>query len=206
MSFLPTFSGNLETLTVSVTFAYLIGSIPSGIIWAKFFKLGSLKNIGSGNIGATNVLRTGNKIAAFLTLFCDAGKGFVAVFLAEMFTQELTIQAVCLFVFIGHCFPIWLKFKGGKGVATYIGIVSSMNLLFGFITCMIWLLTATMLRMSSLSALISAVFGPILVYFILDSSYLGISIVLTFLIFWTHKTNIYRILNGTEPSINVILK
>ena len=206
MSFLPTFSGNLETLTVSVTFAYLIGSIPSGIIWAKFFKLGSLRNIGSGNIGATNVLRTGNRIAAFLTLFCDAGKGFVAVFLAEMFTQELTIQAVCLFVFIGHCFPIWLKFKGGKGVATYIGIVSSMNLLFGFITCMIWLLTATMLRMSSLSALISAVFGPILVYFILDSSYLGISIVLTFLIFWTHKTNIYRILNGTEPSINVILK
>ena len=206
MSFLPTFSGNLETLTVSVTFAYLIGSIPSGIIWAKFFKLGSLKNIGSGNIGATNVLRTGNKVASFLTLICDAGKGFVAVFLAEIFTQELTVQAVCLFVFIGHCFPIWLKFKGGKGVATYIGIVSSINLLFGFITCMIWLLSATMSRMSSLSALISALFGPILVYFILDSSYLGISIVLTFLIFWTHKTNIYRILNGTEPSINVILK
>jgi glycerol-3-phosphate acyltransferase PlsY len=206
MSFVPTFSENLETLTVSVTFAYLIGSIPSGIIWAKFFKLGSLKNIGSGNIGATNVLRTGNRIAAFLTLFCDAGKGFVAVFLAEMFTQEFTVQAVCLFVFIGHCFPIWLKFKGGKGVATYIGIVSSINLLFGFITCMIWLLSATMSRTSSLSALISAVFGPILVYFILDSSYLGISIVLTFLIFWTHKTNIYRILNGTEPSINVILK
>ena len=206
MSFLPTFSGNLETLTVSVTFAYLIGSIPSGIIWAKFFKLGSLKNIGSGNIGATNVLRTGNKIAAFLTLICDAGKGFVAVFLAEMFTQELTVQAVCLFVFIGHCFPIWLKFKGGKGVATYIGIVSSINLLFGLITCMIWLLSATMSRMSSLSALISAIFGPILVYFLLDSSYLSMSIALTFLIFWTHKTNIYRILNGTEPSINVILK
>ncbi|MDG2429922.1 MAG: glycerol-3-phosphate 1-O-acyltransferase PlsY [Paracoccaceae bacterium] len=206
MSFVPTFSENLETLIVSVTFAYLIGSIPSGIIWAKFFKLGSLKNIGSGNIGATNVLRTGNKIAALLTLLCDAGKGFVAVFLAEMFTQELTIQAVCLFVFIGHCFPIWLKFKGGKGVATYIGIVSSINLLFGFTTCMIWLLSATMSRTSSLSALISAVFGPILVYFILDSSYLGISIALTFLIFWTHKTNIYRILNGTEPSINVTLK
>ena len=206
MSFLPTFSGNLETLTVSVTFAYLIGSIPSGIIWAKFFKLGSLKNIGSGNIGATNVLRTGNRIAAFLTLLCDAGKGFVAVFLAEIFTQELTVQAVCLFVFIGHCFPIWLKFKGGKGVATYIGIVSSINLLFGLITCMIWLLSATMSRMSSLSALISATFGPILIYFMLEPSYLGISIALTFLIFWTHKTNIYRILNGTEPSINVILK
>ena len=206
MSFVPTLSENLETLTVSVTFAYLIGSIPSGIIWAKFFKLGSLKNIGSGNIGATNVLRTGNKIAAFLTLICDAGKGFVAVFLAEIFTQELTVQAVCLFVFIGHCFPIWLKFKGGKGVATYIGIVSSINLLFGLITCMIWLLSATMSRMSSLSALISATFGPILIYFMLDSSYLGISIALTFLIFWTHKTNIYRILNGTEPSINVILK
>ena len=206
MSFVPTLSENLETLTVSVTFAYLIGSIPSGIIWAKFFKLGSLKNIGSGNIGATNVLRTGNKIAAFLTLICDAGKGFVAVFLAEIFTQELTVQAVCLFVFIGHCFPIWLKFKGGKGVATYIGIVSSINLLFGLITCMIWLLSAAMSRMSSLSALICATFGPILVYFMLDSNYLSMSIALTFLIFWTHKTNIYRILNGTEPSINVILK
>ena len=206
MSFVPTFSEGLVTLTVSVTFAYLIGSIPSGIIWAKFFKLGSLKNIGSGNIGATNVLRTGNKIAAFLTLICDAGKGFVAVFLAEIFTQELTVQAVCLFVFIGHCFPIWLKFKGGKGVATYIGIVSSINLLFGLLTCMIWLLSATMSRMSSLSALISAIFGPIFVYFLLDSSYLSMSIALTFLIFWTHKTNIYRILNGTEPSINVILK
>jgi glycerol-3-phosphate acyltransferase PlsY len=206
MSFVPTFSEGLVTLTVSVTFAYLIGSIPFGIIWAKFFKLGSLKNIGSGNIGATNVLRTGNKIAALLTLFCDAGKGFVAVFLAEMFAQELTVQAVCLSVFIGHCFPIWLKFKGGKGVATYIGIVSSINLLFGLLTCMIWLLSATMSRMSSLSALISAIFGPILVYFLLDSSYLSMSIALTFLIFWTHKTNIYRILNGTEPSINVILK
>jgi glycerol-3-phosphate acyltransferase PlsY len=206
MSFVPTFSEGLVTLTVSVTFAYLIGSIPFGIIWAKFFKLGSLKNIGSGNIGATNVLRTGNKIAALLTLFCDAGKGFVAVFLAEMFAQELTVQAVSLSVFIGHCFPIWLKFKGGKGVATYIGIVSSINLLFGLLTCMIWLLSATMSRMSSLSALISAIFGPILVYFLLDSSYLSMSIALTFLIFWTHKTNIYRIFNGTEPSINVILK
>lgn len=206
MSFVPTFSENLQTLMVSLTCAYLIGSIPSGLIWAKFFELGNLKNIGSGNIGATNVLRTGNKIAALLTLLCDAGKGFVAVFLAEMFAQELTVQAVCLFVFIGHCFPIWLKFKGGKGVATYIGIVSSINLLFGFITCMIWLLSATMSRMSSLSALISAVFGPILVYFILGSSYLGMSIALTCLIFWTHKTNIFRILNGTEPSINVILK
>ena len=183
-----------------------MGSIPFGFILAKIFLKKDIRNLGSGNIGATNVLRTGNKIAAFLTLICDAGKGFVAVFLAEIFTQELTVQAVCLFVFIGHCFPIWLKFKGGKGVATYIGIVSSINLLFGLITCMIWLLSATMSRMSSLSALISATFGPILIYFLLDSTYLGISIALTFLIFWTHKTNIYRILNGTEPSINVILK
>ena len=191
---------------LSAILGYVVGSIPFGLLLVKLAGQGDIRSVGSGNIGATNVLRTGNKIAAFLTLICDAGKGFVAVFLAEIFTQELTVQAVCLFVFIGHCFPIWLKFKGGKGVATYIGIVSSINLLFGLITCMIWLLSATMSRMSSLSALISATFGPILIYFMLDSSYLGISIALTFLIFWTHKTNIYRILNGTEPSINVILK
>ena len=149
MNFLPIYHDNLLTLILSVIVAYLLGSIPFGLIWAKIFKLGSLKDIGSGNIGATNVLRTGNKIAAFLTLLCDAGKGFVAVLCAELLTQEFTIQAVCLLVFIGHCFPIWLKFKGGKGVATYMGIVISINFTFGIITCMIWLLSAVILRVTS---------------------------------------------------------
>ncbi|MAN00850.1 MAG: glycerol-3-phosphate acyltransferase, partial [Rhodobacteraceae bacterium] len=149
MKFLPVFSEDLATLVFFIVFAYLLGSIPFGIIWAKVFKLGSLKDIGSGNIGATNVLRTGNKLAAFLTLFCDGGKGFVTVLLAKLLTEEFTVQAVCLFVFIGHCFPIWLKFKGGKGVATYIGIVISINFIFGLVTCLIWLLSAAILRISS---------------------------------------------------------
>ena len=139
MNFLPIHNDDPLKLILSIIIAYLLGSIPFGLIWAKIFKLGNLKDIGSRNIGATNVLRTGNKIAAFLTLLCDAGKGFVAVLCAELLTQEFTIQAVCLFVFIGHCFPIWLKFKGGKGVATYIGIVTSISFTFGIITCMIWL-------------------------------------------------------------------
>ena len=203
MSFLPVFSEDLATLVFFIIFAYLLGSIPFGLIWAKVFKLGSLKNIGSGNIGATNVLRTGNKIAAFLTLVCDVGKGFGAVLFAELLTEEFTVQAVCLFVFIGHCFPIWLKFKGGKGVATYIGIVISINFLFGLVTCMIWLLSAAILRISSLSALISTISGPFIVFFLLDPSFLCMSSVLTFLIFWTHRANIRRILNGTEANINV---
>ena len=203
MSFLPVFSEDLATLVFFIIFAYLLGSIPFGLIWAKVFKLGSLKNIGSGNIGATNVLRTGNKIAAFLTLVCDVGKGFGAVLFAELLTEEFTVQAVCLFVFIGHCFPVWLKFKGGKGVATYIGIVISINFLFGLVTCMIWLLSAAILRISSLSALISTISGPFIVFFLLDPSFLGMSSVLTFLIFWTHRANIRRILNGTEANINV---
>ena len=203
MNFLPIYNDDLLTLILSITIAYLLGSIPFGLIWAKIFKLGSLKDIGSGNIGATNVLRTGNKIAAILTLLCDAGKGFVAVLCAGLLTQEFTIHAVCLFVFIGHCFPIWLKFKGGKGVATYIGIVTSINFTFGIITCMIWLLSAVIFRVSSLSALISAIFGPFLVYFFLKSSFFGMSILLTCLIFFTHRQNIRRILNGTETRINV---
>ncbi len=203
MRVLPVFSEDLETLVFFIVFAYLLGSIPFGVIWTKIFKLGSLKDIGSGNIGATNVLRTGNKVAAFLTLVCDGGKGFVAVLFAGLLTQEFTVQAVCLFVFIGHCFPIWLKFNGGKGVATYIGVVMSINLLFGLLTCTIWLLSAVILRMSSLSALISTISGPFIVFFLLDSSYLGMSTVLTCLIFWTHRANIRRILNGTEAHINV---
>jgi len=203
MNFLPIYHDNLLTLILSVIVAYLLGSIPFGLIWANIYKLGNLKDIGSGNIGATNVLRTGNKIAAFLTLICDAGKGLVAVSCAEMLTDEFTVQAVCLFVLIGHCFPIWLQFKGGKGVATYIGIAISINFTVGIITCMIWLLSAVILRMSSLSALISAIFGPFLVYFLLKTSFIGMSILLTCMIFFTHRQNIRRILNGTETRISV---
>ena len=203
MKFLPVFSEDPATLVFFIVMAYLLGSIPSGVIWAKVFKLGSLKDIGSGNIGATNVLRTGNKLAAVLTLFCDGGKGFVTVLLAKLITDEFTVQSVCLFVFIGHCFPIWLKFKGGKGVATYIGIVISINFFFGLVTCLIWLLSAAILRISSLSALISTVSGPFIVFFLLDSSFLGMSVILSCLIFWTHRANIRRILNGTEANINV---
>ena len=182
---------------------YLIGSVPFGLLLVKFSGLGDIRSVGSGNIGATNVLRTGNKIAAFLTLFCDGGKGFVAVLFAKLLTEEFTVQAVCLFVFIGHCFPIWLKFKGGKGVATYIGIVISINFFFGLVTCLIWLLSAAILRISSFSALISTMSGPLIVFFLLDSSFLGMSTTLSCLIFWTHRANIRRILNGTESNINV---
>ena len=203
MKLLPIFNGDLAPLIFSIIIAYLLGSIPFGLIWANIYKLGNLKDIGSGNIGATNVLRTGNKIAAFLTLICDAGKGLVAVSCAEMLTDEFTVQAVCVFVLIGTCFPIWLQFKGGKGVATYIGIAISINFTVGIITCMIWLLSAVILRMSSLSALISAIFGPFLVYFLLKTSFIGMSILLTCMIFFTHRQNIRRILNGTETRISV---
>ena len=139
----------------------------------------------------------GKKYAAFV-LLGDVFKGIIPILL---FDQNLIIYGVAAVV--GHIYPIFYKFKGGKGVATYIGIVISINFIFGLVTCLIWLLSAAVLRISSFSALISAISGPFLVFFLLDPNLLGMSAMLSCLIFWTHRANIRRILNGTESNINV---
>jgi len=153
---IPALELGLMNIFLVILFAYLIGSIPFGIIISKIMGLGNLRNIGSGNIGATNVLRTGNKLAAILTLIFDLLKGAISVIITYYIFNDTTAQIAALSSFLGHCFPIWLKFKGGKGVATFIGISLALYWPAGILICLTWVLTAFLSRISSLSALISS--------------------------------------------------
>jgi len=183
------------------SFAYLMGSIPFGMVIAKVMGLGNLRDIGSGNIGATNVLRTGNKLAAFLTVVFDAGKGVVAVLLANYFFGETAAQIAGLFAFLGHLYPIWLKFKGGKGVAVFLGILLAINFWAGLAACLTWLVTAIIIRISSASALVASLLAPVWLCLI-DTRSGVLSVVIMALLIWVkHKDNIKRILKGTEPKI-----
>ncbi len=180
---------------------YLSGSIPYGLLIAKAFGLGNLRTIGSGNIGATNVLRTGRKPAAALTLLLDGGKGAAAVLLARALAGEDAAQLAGLAAFCGHCFPVWLRFKGGKGVATFIGLVLALAWPVGLATCATWLVTALITRTSSFSALLAAALSTIWMVFLGQGTLIVLGAALTVLIFWTHRANIARLRAGTEPKI-----
>lgn len=180
---------------------YLLGSIPFGLVIARLFGLGDLREIGSGNIGATNVLRTGNKPAALLTLILDSGKGAAAVLLARYFAGDTAAMLAGGAAFLGHCFPVWLGFKGGKGVATFLGTLLALHFPLGLGGCAIWLLTASISRISSLSALLAAAFAPILAWAMGRLELVPVCLFIAVLIFIRHKTNISRLLNGTEPRI-----
>lgn len=180
---------------------YLFGSIPFGIVMARVFGLGDLRKIGSGNIGATNVLRTGNKTAALLTLLLDAGKGGIIVLLARAVTGEDAAQIAGLMAFIGHCFPVWLGFKGGKGVATYFGILFALSLPIGAIAGAIWLLIAATLRYSSMAALFTAGWIPVIVAYMSLGPYFILLILLGIFIYFRHWENIGRLRAGTETKI-----
>ena len=180
---------------------YLLGSIPSGVLLARAMNLGNLREIGSGNIGATNVLRTGNKKAAALTLLGDAGKGVVAVLLARAFAAEDAVQIAGLLAFIGHCFPVWLGFKGGKGVATYIGIMLALAWPVGLAVCGIWLLVALVSRYSSLAALVAAGWAPVVMAFTGYGTSFFLGIALCLLMYARHSANIKRLRAGTETKI-----
>ena len=192
----------LMNIFLVILFAYLIGSIPFGIIISKIMGLGNLRNIGSGNIGATNVLRTGNKLAAILTLIFDLLKGAIAVIITYYIFNDTTAQIAALSSFLGHCFPIWLKFKGGKGVATFIGISLALYWPAGILICLTWVLTAYLSRISSLSALISSLSSILWVWILGVPSAVFVMIVLTILIWYRHIENIKRIIKNTEPKIN----
>ena len=195
----------LETAPILLGLAavggYLLGSIPFGIVMARLFGLGDLREIGSGNIGATNVLRTGNKVAAFLTLVLDAGKGGIAVLIARALLAEDAAQIAGLFAFLGHLYPVWLGFRGGKGVATFIGTVLALNPLIGAATCATWLATAAFSRMSSLSALLAASLTPVWAWLLGAPQTVLLLILLAGLIIFRHAENIRRLLAGTEPRI-----
>lgn len=182
-------------------FGYLLGSIPFGMLLASLMGLGNLRNIGSGNIGATNVLRTGNKLAAFLTLILDGGKGAVAVLIVRDIGGEFAAYLAALGAMFGHCYPIWLKFKGGKGVATVLGVYLALALPLGAIACATWLMTAILFKISSLSALVAVALTIPIAVLLGYPQMLWLTLALAALVYWRHRSNIARILNGTEPKI-----
>ncbi|MBO9445673.1 glycerol-3-phosphate 1-O-acyltransferase PlsY [Ruegeria sp. R14_0] len=198
---MPIIDSAMTQLILWAALGYLMGSVPFGMVIAKVMGLGNLRNIGSGNIGATNVLRTGNKAAAALTLIFDAAKGAVAVLLARTLAGEDAAQIAAMAAFLGHCFPIWLGFKGGKGVATFLGIWLALDWRIGVACCLTWLVAAAIWRISSLAALVAAGMSIVWVLVLTDANALLLGILLAGLVFWRHGANIGRIRAGTEPKI-----
>jgi len=185
----------------ALVFGYLLGSIPFGLLLTRAAGLGDVRKIGSGNIGATNVLRTGNKGLAAATLLLDALKGTAAVLIAGLWAPELGLLAG-LGAFLGHIFPVWLGFRGGKGVATYLGVLAAFSWQVALIFAAIWLLVALATRYSSLSALLATVAAPLAMWFVYASGERAALLALmTLLVFLKHRANISRLLAGTESRI-----
>ena len=196
------------SLAMFAILGYLLGSVPFAVVTIRLMGLADPRTYGSGNPGATNVLRTGNKKAAILTLLGDAAKGWFAVWLAYRISGQPDVIAItALAVFLGHLFPVFLGFKGGKGVATALGVLLAVEPALGLATLFTWLIVAIFFRMSSLAAIASAVFAPFY-YFILSGVLWPFSphiltalALISLMLVWRHKANIGRILNGTEPRI-----
>lgn len=188
-------------LALTAALAYLLGSIPFGIVITRMMGLGDLRQIGSGNIGATNVLRTGNKRAALATLIFDAAKGGVAVLAAWWLLGEDAAQLAGLAAFLGHLFPVWLRFKGGKGVATFLGIILALNWQVGLAVCATWLVAALISRTSSIAALVAAATTGLWMVIFGDGRFLVLALILTVLVYLRHSENLKRIKAGTEPKI-----
>ena len=183
--------------------SYLVGSISFGIIITKLIGINNLRSVGSGNIGATNVLRTGNKLAAALTLILDSGKGYAIIFLVNSFVGNTYLAFAGLAVFLGHVFPIYYRFKGGKGVATFLGIILAMNFIVGTLVCFSWILIAVISKKSSIAALGSSLLCPFFLVVTEADEKVLFSGVLVVIIWLLHKENIKRILSKTEPSITL---
>lgn len=198
---MPIFDSPLLLMILLAVIGYLLGSIASGMILARVMNLGDLRKIGSGNIGATNVLRTGNKTAAALTLVFDALKGVVAVLVGRWIAGEDGAQIAGLAAFLGHCFPVWLGFRGGKGVATFLGIWLALAWPVGLAACATWAAAAAIFRISSLSALVAATSSVIWALLFGYVQGVVLALILGALVFWRHRANIARLTAGTEPRI-----
>jgi glycerol-3-phosphate acyltransferase PlsY len=188
------------TAALAFVFGYLLGSIPFGLLLTRATGGPDIRGIGSGNIGATNVLRTGKKGLAAATLLCDMLKGSIAVVVAERYGADPTLAAA-LGAFLGHLFPVWLRFKGGKGVATYIGLLFGIHWPTAAFFCMVWLAVAAVTRYSSLAALIASALTPVDIWYIGLPSVAGLFLLLTVLLWFMHRTNIARLLTGSEGKI-----
>ena len=198
---MPFIETSQSMLILVAVLGYLLGSVPFGMIVTRMMNLGNLRDIGSGNIGTTNVLRTGSKKAAALTLLLDGGKGAVAVLIAQAIFAEDAAQLAGICAFLGHLFPVWLRFKGGKGVATFLGLMLALNLWIGLLCCVTWLLIAISLRISSMAALVSVAVLPVWMTLLQQGQLLLLGLILTILIYAKHWPNIRRLRAGTEPKI-----
>ncbi len=186
---------------IVIVISYLLGSIPFGLILTKLFLKKDIREIGSGNIGATNVLRSGKKLLGYLTLVLDILKAVIPVIFIKINHPEL-IYISSLSVFLGHVFPLWLKFKGGKGVATYVGILFSINFIYGFIFCISWLFIFFLSKYSSLSSLIASFLVPVFLFFV-NGEQIIFYVILFVLIFYTHRKNIKRLKNKEESKSKI---
>ncbi len=200
---MPILESGALALILTAALGYLLGSVPFGVLVTRVLGLGDLRKIGSGNIGATNVLRTGNKGAALVTLLLDGGKGAAAVLLARAAYGEDAAQIAGLAAFLGHLYPVWLGFKGGKGVATFLGILLALAWPVGVAACLTWFATAVISRISSLSALVAAALAAVWAALLGHGSIVWLTIVLATLVFWRHRANIERLKVGTEPKIRI---
>ena len=207
-----TYELNYLVLVSIFIFGYFLGSIPFGLILTKISGLGDIRKIGSGNIGATNVLRTGNKKIALFTLLLDGGKGALAIYLITIILPKVFDNnfnmiefyqcTVAISAVVGHCFPIWLRFKGGKGVATGFGVILSLNLNIGMVALLIWVLIAKVFKISSMSALIAFFLIPVLMfYYETEIIYFLSSFLISLVCFVQHRENIKRLINRSEPKI-----
>lgn len=188
-------------LIVVFVLAYLAGSVPFGVLIARALGLGDLRQIGSGNIGATNVLRTGNKKAAAATLLLDAAKGAAALLIARVLVGETGAMVAGLAAFLGHLYPIWLGFRGGKGVATFLGVFLALHWPAGLAACATWMLIAAAARISSLAALIASVVTPLWLWAAGRPDAIWLGVVMAALVWIRHHANLRRLAAGTEPRI-----
>ena len=192
----------METILIFILMGYLIGYLSHGLVYTRLAGMEDIRNLGSGNIGATNVLRTGNKKIALATLITDMLKGITAILIAKSFLSDTQATFIGVAAFLGHIYPVWLNFKGGKGVATYIGVIAGLSIwaVTGF--ALIWLIMAGLFRYSSLAALTASLAVPIIFYLQPDSQNIAlISLVMTFIVFFKHLENIQRLWKGVETKI-----
>jgi acyl phosphate:glycerol-3-phosphate acyltransferase len=187
-------------LLTALMIGYLLGAIPFGLLLTRLAGLGDIRKIGSGNIGATNVLRTGNRLLAALTLLLDGGKGAAAVLIAQNFGPDVTVSAAAG-AFFGHLYPVWLRFRGGKGVATFLGIALALDPLAGALACASWLLVAAIFRISSAAALAATALSPLFFWGLGQDQLMQLSLLLAVMVWLKHYENIHRLLAGTEPRI-----
>ena len=192
---------NLE-ITLIIIISYLFGSIPFGLLLTKIFIGKDIRKIGSGNIGATNVLRSGNKFIGYLTLTLDILKAVVPILFVNFYYND-QLYLASLSVFIGHVFPVWLKFKGGKGVATYVGILFCLNYFSGIVFCVTWLLIFFIFKYSSLSSIVSSFCITIFQYFFVSDPFYYFYFIMFIMIFYTHRENIKRLINKTESKTKI---